>query len=144
MYEHGPDKEKDKLNESGFREVDEDFLLKLTDVNQLIKGSVAVKKRKHHATSSFDRITNVGKSAPSLSLSDDPLLAIRREQRKRTSDTRSTDGSERHLKQRHGSSGSKRERSPSRRHREKETDRHKHRRRHEEKPHKKEMNRDTL
>ncbi|PVH18019.1 uncharacterized protein CXQ87_000929 [Candidozyma duobushaemuli] len=135
MYEHGPEKDKDKLNESGFREVEEDFLSKSTDVDQLIKGSVAVKKSKSNATSSFDRITNVGKSAPSSSLSDDPLLAIKREQRKRTSDTKSKDRSERHSKHRHRSSSSNRERSPSRRHRDKETDRHKHRRRYEEKPH---------
>lgn len=146
MYEDGPKKDADKINEAGFREVEEDFLLKLKDVDQLIKGSVAVKAKKAKSTSAFERITNVGKSSPSLALSDDPLIAIRRQQRKRTfEDSKSnrperserSGRSERSSKDRHRSSRSSRDRSPRRRHREGDSDRHKHRRRDDEGHHEK-------
>lgn len=135
MYEDGPKKDADKVNEAGFREVEEDFLLKLKDVDQLINGSVAVKTKKAKSSSAFERITNVGKSSPSLALSDDPLIAIRHQQRKRTFDDSKRDRperSERSSKDRHRSSRSNRDHSPRRRHREGDSDRHKHRRRDDE------------
>lgn len=133
MYQDGPKKDSDKVNESGFREVEEDFLLKQESVEQLMKGSVPVKNKKPKSTSAFDRITNVGKTGSSLALSDDPLLAIKREQRKHTFEDRaaSRDRSHKLSKHRHKSSRSDRERSPSRRSREEHLDRHRHRGKHE-------------
>lgn len=141
MYEGGPKKDSDKVNESGFREVEEDFLLKQTDLELLIKKNGTSKRGKAKETSGFDRIANLGKSlAPRLALSDDPLLAIRREQRKQTSldSSRSHDRSDRHSRSHSKRSCSERDHSPSRRHRERgssdrsSSDRSSHRRKRDE------------
>ncbi|QBM89536.1 Pre-mRNA splicing factor [Metschnikowia aff. pulcherrima] len=83
MYNDGP-KTQDDENESGFREVEEDFLAKSDEMEQLLRGNKAVKT----SSSRFDKVALVGTSAAPKSLSDDPLLAIRKEQFKRRSDNR--------------------------------------------------------
>ncbi|KAM9906355.1 hypothetical protein OXX79_001595 [Metschnikowia pulcherrima] len=83
MYNDGP-KTQDDENESGFREVEEDFLAKSDEMEQLLQGNKAVKT----SSSRFDKVASVGTSAAPKSLSDDPLLAIRKEQFKRRSDNR--------------------------------------------------------
>lgn len=104
MYTDVPDSKEPEVNESGFREVEEDFLLNKDDVDQLLKGGKAVKKKEG---SRFDKVAAVGVKKPAASLSDDPLLMIKREQLR----TRTTPRD--------------RERSPSRRPRE-DSDRHRH------------------
>lgn len=83
MYNDGPKKSEDP--ESGFREVDEDFLAKSGEVEQLLRGSKAVKTS---VGSRFDKVASVGAVALPTSLSDDPLVAIRRERFKKRSDQR--------------------------------------------------------
>ncbi|KAM9936719.1 hypothetical protein OXX80_003736 [Metschnikowia pulcherrima] len=84
MYNDGPKTTQDDENESGFREVEEDFLAKSDEMEQLLRGNKAVKT----SSSRFDKVASVGTSAAPKSLSDDPLLAIRKEQFKRRSDNR--------------------------------------------------------
>ncbi|GBL48654.1 hypothetical_protein [Candidozyma auris] len=87
MYQAKPNKEAGKLNESGFREVEEDFLSKQTDIEQLVRSNVGAKKQRNKETTALDRINSIGKApVSSSSLSDDPLLAIRQEQRRRKRD----------------------------------------------------------
>lgn len=133
MYENVGSAKEPEVNESGFREVEEDFLPKKEELDQLLKSSSSLRKR---PDSRFDQVTKVGSSRKTLSLDDDPLLKIQREQiRKRTSHrergrTLSSHRSEGASSRRHhrerspsrshkekSSSGSQRERSPSRSHR---------------------------
>lgn len=112
MYTDVPKKD-DEVNESGFREVEEDFLLNKDDVEQLLKGGKVVKK---NTTSRFDQVSTVGSKRPAASLIDDPLLMIKREQVKRRTES-SRDDKERARDGRHRNDRglTNRERSPSRR-----------------------------
>lgn len=104
MYTDVPDSKEPEVNESGFREVEEDFLLNKDDVEQLLKGGRAVKR---NDGSRFDKVATVGAKKPAATLSDDPLLMIKREQLKTRTSSRD------------------RERSPSRRPRD-DSERHRH------------------
>lgn len=99
MYEGGK-KDVDEL--TGFREVDEDFLAKSDDIEQLLKGNKAVKSS---VASRFDKVAAVGALRSLSSLSDDPLLMIRKEQQRKRKDLReqsSRDARDRHSRERHG------------------------------------------
>lgn len=100
MYTDVPKKD-DEVNESGFREVEEDFLLNKDDVEQLLKGGRVVEKSNG---SRFDQVATVGSQRPDSRLSDDPLLMIKREHVKRRAEGGNGDREERN-----------RERSPERR-----------------------------
>lgn len=103
MYNDVP--KPDKVNEAGFREVEEDFLLNKEGVELLLKGGTAVKR---DVASRFDKVASVGKQTLGASFSDDPILRIRQEQMKmRTSRERSDrSGDDRH-RSRHRSSSSR-------------------------------------
>lgn len=102
MYD-GP---KEEVDEAGFREVEENFLEKNEEVEQLIKGRAPVRQA---ATSRFDSIAYLGVARPAALglLSDDPLLAIKREQRIKRPEPRDRE----------------RDRLPSRRHKSERSDR---------------------
>ncbi|KAF7580116.1 N-terminal domain of CBF1 interacting co-repressor CIR family protein [Clavispora lusitaniae] len=59
MYEDVGNTKEPKVNEAGFREVEEDFLKDKDEVERLLKGSGAMKKK---PVSRFDQVTKVGKS----------------------------------------------------------------------------------
>lgn len=132
MYEDVGAAKEPELNDSGFREVEEDFLLKKEEVDQLLKSSASLRKR---PDSRFDQVTKVGSLKKSSALDDDPLLKIQREQiRKRSSHRerersqssyRKEESSSRgHRRDRSPSRSQRREKSPSRRHKYDETDTH--------------------
>lgn len=123
MYNEGPkgprdDPDNEQEHANGFREVQEDFLAKSDDVEQLLKGNRAIKPT---VASRFDKVASVGNQAPGRTLSDDPMLAIRREQRKqmfesrasltqeKSSDRRSGKDDRRHRKERSSSDGKDRD-----------------------------------
>lgn len=102
MYEDVGNTKEPKVNEAGFREVEEDFLKDKDEVERLLKGSGAMKKK---PVSRFDQVTKVGSTQKVSSLDDDPLLKIQREQLRKRADHRERE------KPTQGSR--KRERSPS-------------------------------
>lgn len=112
MYTDAPDVKEPEVNEAGFREVEEDFLSNKDDVEQLLKGGRAVKKSQE---SRFDKVATVGAKRAATTLSDDPLLMIKREKLRTHTSARTPSRD--------------REKSPSRRSRD-ESDRHRHHSRH--------------
>lgn len=115
MYEDVGGTKEPELNEAGFREVEEDFLLKKEEVDQLLKSSASIRKR---PDSRFDQVTKVGSAKKLSSLDDDPLLKIQRERiRKRTNHRERERSLSSHDKDNSSSQSHRRERSPYRRHR---------------------------
>lgn len=114
MYEDVGSAKEPEVNESGFREVEEDFLLKKEELDQLIKSSSSLRKR---PDSRFDQVTKVGSARHTSSLDDDPLLKIQREQiRKRTNHRERERSLTGHRYEGSSSKSNRKERSPSRKH----------------------------
>lgn len=123
MYTDVPDAKEPEVNESGFREVEEDFLGNKEDMEHLLKGGRAVKKQELR----FDKVSGVGQKRPASALSDDPLLMIKREKMKshrsrdrerspsrdryRSHGSHRSHGSDRHKSHSHRSSDRDRDRS---------------------------------
>lgn len=75
MYTDAP---KETEDENGFKEVEEDFLENTAQVEQLLQGN---RPAVQSMTSRFDKVASVGAGRAGSSLSDDPLLLIRKQQR---------------------------------------------------------------
>lgn len=111
MYTDAPDAKEPEVSESGFREVEEDFLGNKEDVEQLLKGGRAVKKQELR----FDKVSGVGQKRPASALSDDPLLMIKREKIKshRSRERERSPSRDKHRSGSHRGHGSDRHRSHS-------------------------------
>lgn len=97
MYTDMPKDSNDE--DSGFQEVEEDFLENTAQVEQLLQGNAPALQS---VSSRFDKVASVGAGRARSSLTDDPLLLIKRQQREnRTS------------RDRHSETGNKRSRDYS-------------------------------
>lgn len=79
MYTDMPN---DNEDDGGFKEVEEDFLENTAQVEQLLHGN---KPALQSMTSRFDKVASVGAGRAGASLTDDPLLLIRRQQQAQSS-----------------------------------------------------------
>lgn len=91
MYDDGNARQS-KINKSGFNEVDEEFLLNKKKVEDMLNNEgVALKRSRDRENSGFNKVIGDSSKKSKVPLSDDPLLQIKKEMKRKRIRSRQID-----------------------------------------------------